>query len=100
MGRSRRRAGGGVSGEAAAVEAVARRRERRRGRHREKRIYEPCLTRKEFQKEFHTRKGEDTRRGRTSSEAHRVGDSYHRPATHVSLLAASVSVPVVVRDCW
>ena len=45
-------------------------------------------------------KGEDTRRGRTSSEAHRVGDSYHRPATHVSLLAASVSVPVVVRDCW
>mgnify|MGYP001374218616 CR=1 FL=1 len=46
------------------------------------------------------RKGEDTRRGRTSSEAHRVGDSYHRPATHVSLLAASVSVPVVVRDCW
>ena len=40
------------------------------------------------------------RRGRTSSEAHRVGDSYHRPATHVSLLAASVSVPVVVRDCW
>ena len=45
------------------------------------------------------RKGEDTRRGRTSSEAHRVGDSYHRPATHVSLLAASVSVPVVVRDC-
>ena len=38
--------------------------------------------------------------GRTSSEAHRVGDSYHRPATHVSLLAASVSVPVVVRDCW
>ena len=31
MGRSRRRAGAGVSGEGAAVEAGARRRERRRG---------------------------------------------------------------------
>ena len=34
-------------------------------------------------------KGEDTRRGRTSSEAHRVGDSYHRHCH------PRVSLPVV-----
>ena len=48
-----------------------------------------CCTHALTHSPFPFLKGEDTRRGRTSSEAHRVGDSYHRHCH------PRVSLPVV-----